>query len=187
MIILNYLRKIKKIFYMSRDIYGRENDIKFLLISIFHDVSAILEILEAATISNQPESMTACDGSVAGFSIVVYGLNTQYQWQVNDGSGFVDLMDNATYSNTNSANLNISMVDISMLVAMFAEMREGEIPAGTAELSITYLRQAQGAHIYATAQVIKRGRQLSSIEVDITDDDDKLCARGKALYAFRAN
>jgi ATP-binding cassette, subfamily B, bacterial PglK len=50
MIILNYLRKIKKIFYMSRDIYGRENDIKFLLISIFHVVSAILEILSIALI-----------------------------------------------------------------------------------------------------------------------------------------
>lgn len=79
-----------------------------------------------------------------------------------------------------------SMVDIAMLVAMFAEMREGEVPAGTAELSITYLRQAQGQHIYAAAQVIKRGRQLSSIEVDITDDEDRLCARGRTLYAFRA-
>lgn len=78
-----------------------------------------------------------------------------------------------------------SMVDIAMLVAMFAEMREGEVPAGTAELSITYLRQAQGEHIYATASVIKRGRQLSVVEVDITDDDDRLCARGRALYAFR--
>jgi uncharacterized protein (TIGR00369 family) len=79
-----------------------------------------------------------------------------------------------------------SMVDIAMLVAMFAEMREGEVPAGTAELSITYLRQAQGKHIYATARVIKRGRQLSSVEVDITDDEDRLCARGRTLYAFRA-
>ncbi len=79
-----------------------------------------------------------------------------------------------------------SMVDIAMLVAMFAEMREGEVPAGTAELSISYLRQAQGAHIYATARVIKRGRQLSAVEVDITDDDNRLCARGRTLYAFRA-
>ena len=79
-----------------------------------------------------------------------------------------------------------SMVDIAMLVAMFAEMREGEVPAGTAELSITYLRQAQGDHIFATAQVIKRGRQLSSVEVDISDDEGRLCARGRALYAFRA-
>ncbi len=79
-----------------------------------------------------------------------------------------------------------SMVDIAMLVAMFAEMREGEVPAGTAELAITYLRQTHGEHIYATATVIKRGRQLSYIEIDITDDDGQLCARGKTLYAFRA-
>ncbi len=78
-----------------------------------------------------------------------------------------------------------AMVDISMLVALFAQTREGEVPAGTAELSITYLRQAQGDNIYASATVVKRGRQLSLVEVDITDDDDRLCARGRTLYAFR--
>ena len=79
-----------------------------------------------------------------------------------------------------------AMVDIVMLVAIFAEMREGEQPAGTAELSITYLRQAHGENIYAIANVIKRGRQLSSVEIDITDDEGRLCARGRTLYAFRA-
>lgn len=79
-----------------------------------------------------------------------------------------------------------AMVDIVMLVAMFAEMREGEQPAGTAELGITYLRQSHGDHIYAAANVVKRGRQLSLVEVDITDDENRLCARGRTLYAFRA-
>ncbi len=79
-----------------------------------------------------------------------------------------------------------AMVDIVMLVAIFAEMREGEQPAGTAELSITYIHQTHGDHIYAEANVIKRGRQLSLVEVDITDDSGRLCARGKTLYAFRA-
>ncbi len=79
-----------------------------------------------------------------------------------------------------------AMVDIVMLVAIFAEMREGEQPAGTAELSITYLRQSHGKHIYAEANVIKRGRQLSMVEVDITDDEGRLCAKGRTLYAFRA-
>jgi uncharacterized protein (TIGR00369 family) len=78
------------------------------------------------------------------------------------------------------------MVDIVMLVAIFAEMREGETPAGTAELSITYLRQTHGEHIYAEAKVVKRGRQLSFVEIDITDDEGKLCAKGRTLYAFRA-
>lgn len=79
-----------------------------------------------------------------------------------------------------------AMVDIVMLVALFADMREGEEPAGTAELSITYLRQAHGDEIFATATVVKRGRQLSLIEVDITDSEGRLCARGRTLYAFRA-
>jgi len=79
-----------------------------------------------------------------------------------------------------------AMVDIVMLVAIFAEMREGEQPAGTAELGITYLRQTHGTHIYAEANVVKRGRQLSLVEVDITDDAGRLCARGRTLYAFRA-
>ncbi|MBD3649406.1 MAG: PaaI family thioesterase [Pseudomonadales bacterium] len=79
-----------------------------------------------------------------------------------------------------------AMVDIAMLVAMFAEMREGEIPAGTADLNITYLRQAHGDEIIAEARVVKRGRQLSMVEVDITDSEGRLCARGRTLYAFRA-
>jgi 1,4-dihydroxy-2-naphthoyl-CoA hydrolase len=78
-----------------------------------------------------------------------------------------------------------AMVDIVMLVAIFAEMREGEQPAGTAELGITYLRQTHGEHIYAEANVVKRGRQLSLVEVDITDEEGRLCARGRTLYAFR--
>ena len=79
-----------------------------------------------------------------------------------------------------------SMVDIAMLVAMFAEMRDGEVPAGTAELSISYLRPAMAEDIYATARVVKRGRQLSHVEVDITDGEETLLARGRTLYAFRA-
>jgi uncharacterized protein (TIGR00369 family) len=78
-----------------------------------------------------------------------------------------------------------AMVDIVMLVAMFAEMREGEQPAGTAELGITYLRQTHGRHIYAEANVVKRGRKLSFVEVEITDEDGSLCAKGRVLYAFR--
>ncbi len=79
-----------------------------------------------------------------------------------------------------------AMVDIVMLVAMFSKMREGEVPAGTAELSITYLRQSHGNQIFADANVIKRGRQLSLVEVDITDTNGTLCARGRTLYAFKS-
>lgn len=79
-----------------------------------------------------------------------------------------------------------AMVDIAMLVAVFSDMKPGVLPAGTADLNISYLRQAHGDHIYADATVIKRGRQLAMIEVSIVDDEDRLCAKGRTLYAFRA-
>ena len=66
-----------------------------------------------------------------------------------------------------------------MLVAVFADMREGEQPAGTAELNISYLRPAHGDHVFADANVIKRGRQLAVIDVDITDNKER-CARKHA-------
>lgn len=78
-----------------------------------------------------------------------------------------------------------AMVDIAMLVAVFSDMKPGVQPAGTADLNISYLRQAHGNHIYADATVVKQGRQLSMIEVSITDDEDRLCAKGRTLYAFR--
>jgi len=78
-----------------------------------------------------------------------------------------------------------SMVDIAMLVAIFGGFRPDQVPAGTADLGITYLRQAHGQRIEAEANVVKHGRQLAVIDVDITSDDGTLCARGRVLYAFR--
>lgn len=79
-----------------------------------------------------------------------------------------------------------TLVDMAMLVAVFSKLRPGQVPAGTADLGITYMRQAHGDRIHADARVVKHGRQLSVIEVDLTDDDGTLCARGRVLYAFRS-
>lgn len=80
-----------------------------------------------------------------------------------------------------------AMVDIAMLVAMFSQLRPGQTPAGTADLNISYLRPAKGRHIYADATVIKHGRQLAMLEVNIVDEEGRLCAKGCTLYAFRVD
>ncbi len=79
-----------------------------------------------------------------------------------------------------------AMVDIAMLVAVFSRLRPGQQPAGTADLNISYLRPAHGARVFADAVTIKSGRQLAMIEVSIVDDEDRLCAKGRTLYAFRS-
>jgi uncharacterized protein (TIGR00369 family) len=79
-----------------------------------------------------------------------------------------------------------TMVDMATIPAVFTGLRDGSTPAGTADLQVTYLRPAHGAWIEAEANVIKRGRQLCTVEVSITNDAGELCARGRVLYALRS-
>ncbi len=80
-----------------------------------------------------------------------------------------------------------TLVDMTAVAAVFAELRDGETPAGTADLQITYLRQTKGDIVTSEAHVVKRGRQLATIEVKVRDDSDNLCCTARVLYAFRAN
>ena len=79
------------------------------------------------------------------------------------------------------------MVDMAAVPAVFSNLREGSEPAGTADLQVTYLRQAHGEWIDAEARVIKRGRQLCTIEVEIRSDKGVICAKGRVLYALRTS
>lgn len=78
-----------------------------------------------------------------------------------------------------------TLVDMAVIPAVFTGMRSGSLPAGTADLQVTYLRQAHGAWIDGEATVIKRGRQLCVVEVAVSNDRGVLCARGRVLYALR--
>ena len=78
-----------------------------------------------------------------------------------------------------------SVVDMAAVAAVFSKSMPGSEPAGTADLSITYLRQAHGAWLDAKAKVVKRGRQLSTVAVEIYNDQGRLCSHGKVLYAMR--
>jgi uncharacterized protein (TIGR00369 family) len=79
-----------------------------------------------------------------------------------------------------------ALVDMVMLEAIIPMVGPGEQPAGTADLNITYMRPAIGARIFAQATVIKKGRSLAVVEVEITDEQGRLCAKGRTLYSLRA-
>lgn len=80
-----------------------------------------------------------------------------------------------------------TMIDMAAIPAVFNGLQEGgSLPAGTADLQVTYLRQTHGQWIDARATVIKRGRQLCTVEVSIINDKEQLCAKGRVLYALRA-
>ncbi|NOT52113.1 MAG: hypothetical protein HOP10_12645 [Chitinophagaceae bacterium] len=68
-----------------------------------------------ATITTQPSNANGCVGGSTTFSVVVSGGGSPtYQWQENTGSGFVNLANNATYSNVTTATLTISNITAGM-------------------------------------------------------------------------
>lgn len=79
-----------------------------------------------------------------------------------------------------------TLLDMAAVSAVFTNMHEGSEAAGTADLQISYLRQAHGKHIDAEARVIKRGRQLCTVQVDIHNDEGQHCATGRVLYAIKS-
>lgn len=68
---------------------------------------ATLTVGTTASISSQPVNSTVCTGVNTSFSITATGA-TSYQWQVNTGSGFVDLTNVAPYSGVTTSTLTIT-------------------------------------------------------------------------------
>lgn len=66
-------------------------------------------------ITTQPENTSVCEGETAQFTVANEGANGSYQWQVDDGSGFVDLVSNGIeISGANSTTLSIIGTTLEM-------------------------------------------------------------------------
>jgi gliding motility-associated-like protein len=72
--------------------------------------------LGAAQITLQPAfaNGVACVGQSSNLHVEVSGNNLSYQWQINTGSGFVDITDNGVYTGSTTSTLTISLVEESM-------------------------------------------------------------------------
>ncbi len=75
---------------------------------------AVLTVNTAPEITDHPDEVRGCPASSAVFSVAADGTNLTYQWQVNSGSGFTNVTDNATYSGTATATLTINNLVLTM-------------------------------------------------------------------------
>ena len=78
-----------------------------------------------------------------------------------------------------------AMIDIAMLQALIASLEPNDIPNGTVDLNITYLRQAKGERIVAEATILRKGCSIAVSEVEILDPGGRLCAKGRTIYALK--
>jgi len=95
-------------------------------------------------ISGQPANTAVCEGSNASFSITVTGGST-YQWQVDPGTGFVNVTDNAIYSGSTTTTLNITAAPFSINNTQYrciVTNGSGSVTSNGASLTLTPLAVA---------------------------------------------
>ena len=76
--------------------------------------AATLSVVSPVTVTGQPANTTVCDGANATFTVAGSGTGVIYQWQVNTGSGFVNVPAVPPYSGVNAATLTITGASPSM-------------------------------------------------------------------------
>jgi hypothetical protein len=65
-------------------------------------------------ITAQPGNAGSCLGGTATFSVNAQGTGLFYQWQINTGSGWSNLSNNATYNGVTTSSLTVSNVNAGM-------------------------------------------------------------------------
>ena len=76
-----------------------------------------------------------------------------------------------------------TLIDIAATAAAWSGAEPSASPRGaTVALSTHFLRAARGSELTAKARTLRRGRSLTYLEVEVTDETGALVAQGSAVY-----
>ena len=67
-------------------------------------------------------------------------------------------------------------------VGDFAVVLVVKVPVPTVNFRVDYLRPATGAHLVGRAKVRRIGRSIGVVDIDVFDDQNRLCAVGRGCY-----
>ena len=88
-----------------------------VLQSVSDTLTRILQTVACIPVSvtTQPANINACAGNTATFSVVATGTTPVYQWQINTGSGFVNIPAAAPFSGITTSSLTITGITVGMV------------------------------------------------------------------------
>jgi uncharacterized protein (TIGR00369 family) len=76
-----------------------------------------------------------------------------------------------------------TLIDMAATAASWTAHEITGPPVGsTVALTVNFLRAARGQEVVAAARVVKRGRSLCFVDVDVTDAAGELVAKGVVTY-----
>lgn len=101
--------------------------------------TATLTVNSLPAITTQPVSAIICDGGNTGFSTAATGTAISYRWQVNDGSGFVNITNGGIYSGATTTSLSLTGASLAVTGYKYRCVVSGTcIPeATTADVTLT--------------------------------------------------
>lgn len=76
-----------------------------------------------------------------------------------------------------------SLMDTASAFAVLTLLSEGQTTV-TVDLTIHFLRPVLGGRVEATARVLRAGRRLATLAIDVTDPAGKLTATATTTYAI---
>jgi len=88
-------------------------------------------VVAPVNITAQPPNRVITDGGNTTFTVTATGTTPTFQWQVDTGSGFVDLVNGAPYSGVTAATLNITAAPITMNGYVYRCVVSGAAPCGS--------------------------------------------------------
>ncbi|TDZ90350.1 PaaI family thioesterase [Mycobacteroides salmoniphilum] len=91
----------------------------------------------------------------------------------------------ATMGHTVHGGAIATLADTAAMAAAWADDAVPEKLGGsTASLTVNYVTAADAADLTAVAQVVRRGKRLSHIEVTVSDATGRVIAKALATYNF---
>ena len=92
---------------------------------------AILTVNTPPVITTQPSNLNACNGQPATFTVVASGGANTYQWQENNGGGFVNLVGSPQYVGVTTSTLTITNPTLAMTGYTYQCVIGSTCPPGT--------------------------------------------------------
>ena len=87
--------------------------------------------------TNGPATLNICQGNTTSIAIGASGIGLTYQWQLNTGSGWNNLGNNATYGNVNGSQMTLTGVTNSMSGLQYRCVVTGSCSPGAASTATT--------------------------------------------------
>jgi hypothetical protein len=102
-------------------------------------IAATLHVSTPPSLTVAPHATQICEGGDAAFSVTATGTNLHYQWQVNDGTGYVDISNNTLYSGSNTNTLYITGVTSVMSGYLYQCNVSGDCPPAVTSGALTLM------------------------------------------------